>query len=157
METKLNAAFTIRPAEARDLASIAAIETASLPWAARWSSDSYLPAPDGVRFACVAELEGRIVGFLMARLAVRELEILNLAVAPGARRSGVGRALVRAALEAAAAQGATGVFLEVRESNAAALAFYDRLGFAVTGRRHGYYREPDESAVLMSRALPPGL
>ena len=83
------------------------------------------------------------------------MEILNLAVDPAKRRLGAGRALAQAALAEGAARGAARAFLEVRESNAAALAFYARLGFSVAGRRPDYYRDPQEAAILMARGLAP--
>lgn len=81
------------------------------------------------------------------------MEILNLAVEPAARGKGTGRALIRQAALEGVARGAVQVFLEVRESNSAARAFYARLGFTETGRRPAYYREPDEAAVLLARSL----
>ena len=91
-------------------------------------------------------------GFVIARRAADEAEILLVAVAGHARRRGVGSALVAAALAAAARAGATKAHLEVRASNAAARALYERLGFIAVGRRPRYY-DAMEDAVLMSRAL----
>jgi len=154
VERPLSSLFTIRHAEPRDLEGIAAIESASLPWATHWTGDSYLDAPGGEKWAWVAESGSGIAGFVLARGAAGEMEILNLAVDPAARHQGVGRALIHAALDEGAGRGANCVFLEVRESNASAQAFYARLGFTVTGRRLKYYREPEEDAVLMARKLP---
>jgi ribosomal-protein-alanine N-acetyltransferase len=78
-------------------------------------------------------------------VAPGESEILNLAVDPGERRSGVARALLNEAL--AGAPGAW--FLEVRASNAAAIRLYEQAGFERAGRRDGYYREPAEEALVM--------
>jgi ribosomal-protein-alanine N-acetyltransferase len=60
---------------------------------------------------------------------------------------------MQAAVEAAAAAGARRAFLEVRESNAGARAFYSKMGFVEAGRRKNYYREPAEDALLLSRTL----
>jgi [ribosomal protein S18]-alanine N-acetyltransferase len=136
-----------------DLAAIEAIEAASLPWAAHWTSESYLCPPGAERWAFVAESGRGFDGFVLARWTGGEMEILNLAVDPAARGKGIGRALIRAAAAEGAARGAAKVFLEVRESNSSARAFYTRLGFAQSGRRPAYYREPDETAVLMARPL----
>jgi ribosomal-protein-alanine N-acetyltransferase len=76
-----------------------------------------------------------------------------LAVDPAERRHGAGRALVHAAMAEGGSRGATQVYLEVRKSNTPAQSFYARLGFTVTGRRPGYYTEPDEDAVLMARTV----
>ena len=149
----MKTAFRFRAAEVRDFQAIAAIESASLPWAAHWTSESYLCPPGGERWACVAEGESGIAGFVLARWAGGDWEILNLAVDPAARRQGVGRALVMLALHEGCTRGAERAYLEVRESNAPALAFYQRLGFHITGRRRGYYAEPVEDAILMTQTL----
>lgn len=90
---------------------------------------------------------GVIVAALLARRAADELEILQLAVAPEARRSGLGAALVaRAALEPDIGV----IHLEVREDNAGALAFYEALEFQQSGRREGYYQDGG-AALRLSR------
>jgi ribosomal-protein-alanine N-acetyltransferase len=101
--------------------------------------------------ALLSEADGKIIGFLIGRQAADEAEILNLAVAQGSRRRGEGGTLLEAALEQFRARGVTRVFLEVRDSNAAALAFYGKHGFSKVGRREGYYREPFESAIVMQK------
>lgn len=101
----------------------------------------------------VAESGREIAGFVMARQVLDESEILNIAVKRSHRRCGVGSALLLAALEDAEGHGGTRVFLEVRESNAAAIALYRKHNFRQTGRRRGYYRNPDEDALLFERKL----
>jgi ribosomal-protein-alanine N-acetyltransferase len=122
--------FTIRTMERRDLAEVERIQDAS-PEASHWKAEDYLGYE-----SFVAECEGRIAGFAVARrIPPDEVEILNVATDPAARRQGVGSALVQALLNL------TGKvwFLEVRESNAAARALYERAGFTVNGRRKNYY------------------
>jgi ribosomal-protein-alanine N-acetyltransferase len=132
--------MTIRTATAGDLAAISAIQVAS-PEAAQWDPAAYLGHD-----CLVGEINGRVVGFLVTRrVAPRESEILNLAVDPGERRSGVARELLRDAL----ARVQSAWFLEVRASNQAAIRLYERAGFACAGRRSGYYREPAEEAIVM--------
>jgi ribosomal-protein-alanine N-acetyltransferase len=99
----------------------------------------------------VAEVDGSIVGFLVSRQtfpaadgALAEREILNVAVAPGYRRRGIATALLRSDLARHAVH-----FLEVRESNAPALALYRKLGFVEIGRRPQYYDRPVETAIVM--------
>ncbi len=87
-------------------------------------------------------------GFVLARLAGDEAEILTLAVAPAVRRQGVGRALLAAAQAHAAEAGATAMFLEVATRNAAAIALYQSLGFRQVGRRSAYYTSGDDALVL---------
>jgi ribosomal-protein-alanine N-acetyltransferase len=101
----------------------------------------------------VAVEDGRLVGYLLARQAADEAEILNLGVAPAARRRGIGRALVREGLAALAGRGASQVFLEVRASNAAARALYAEFGFGEVGRRREYYRRPVEDAIVLRAAI----
>jgi ribosomal-protein-alanine N-acetyltransferase len=90
-------------------------------------------------------------GYIVALDAADEGEILNLAVAPGGRRRGLGRALVDAMLDTLADRGVRHVYLEVRESNAPARALYAALGFAEAGRRKAYYRRPVEDAIVLRR------
>ena len=103
--------------------------------------------------AWVAERDGATIGFLAALFSGEEIEILNLAVMPAARRANVASNLLEAALAAARNSGGKRAFLEVRASNAAAIAFYERQGFLPTGRRFAYYTAPLEDALLLSRKL----
>lgn len=96
-----------------------------------------------------SEVKGEVVGFLIARQVKEEAEVLNLAVAPENRRKGGGRALLTTAVVELRKRGVTRVFLEVRESNATGIAFYQKLSFSQAGRREGYYREPVEAAIVM--------
>lgn len=101
-------------------------------------------------------LVGAGEGFLLGRVIADEAELLTLAVAPAARRRGLGAALVGAFLEQAAARGAATAFLEVAADNAAAIALYSAAGFARAGLRKGYFRHPDGrpiDALVMARAL----
>lgn len=130
----------IRPAVPTDLAEIGEIQRAS-PEAAQW------PLGDYLNYTClVAEHEGAVIGFLIARqLAPDEHELLNLAVRPDGRRRGTASALWSRAAEIAQ----TTWFLEVRESNSPAIRFYEKHGFRPAGRRENYYTEPPESAIVM--------
>ncbi len=92
------------------------------------------------------------VGLLLAWLLGGDLEILTVVVAQARRRAGIGAALVEAATAEARTRRCERVLLEVRASNAAALALYRRAGFTEDGLRRGYYSDPTEDAVLMSRS-----
>lgn len=94
-------------------------------------------------------------GFVLARVAGGEAEILTLAVVPRARGRGLGRALLKAAIAQAEAAGAQAMFLEVGNDNPAALALYAGLGFANVGLRKGYYRGGD--ALVLRLSLPADL
>ncbi|MCE2941310.1 MAG: ribosomal protein S18-alanine N-acetyltransferase [Gemmatimonadota bacterium] len=125
----------------------------ALPPALPSALPSALPPalPSALPPALPSALPSALLGFVALRTMADEGEILNVAVAPAARRSGVGRALVRHALASAAAAGAFSVFLEVRPSNAAALTLYRSFGFVEVGRRHRYYRAPVEDALVLRR------
>jgi len=101
----------------------------------------------------VAQTTEGVAGYLVALDAADEGEILNLAVAPGGRRHGIGRALVDQALETLAERGVRQVYLEVRDSNAAARALYATHGFHEVGRRAQYYRRPVEDAIILRAAI----
>jgi ribosomal-protein-alanine N-acetyltransferase len=98
-------------------------------------------------------------GFVLARAAGGEAEILTLAVAPEARGQGLGRALLSAAIRQAQSAGADAMFLEVGSDNPAALALYAGLGFAKVGSRKAYYRARNSSvdALVLRLSLPADL
>ncbi|HEY4944138.1 MAG TPA: GNAT family N-acetyltransferase [Rhizomicrobium sp.] len=93
-------------------------------------------------------------GFILARAAGGEAEILTLAVAPAVRRRGLATELVSAAASHAHRLGAAALFLEVAAGNLAACALYRRQGFVEAGLRKGYYtlagRKPQDALVLRS-------
>lgn len=145
-------AWRVRRMQASDVGAVLAIQQASLE-AAVWSATDYERVVGQQSYASVAEGQGGIAGFLVARAAADELEILNMAVRPGVRRQGIAALLLADALDFGRASGATRVFLEVGESNGGAIAFYQRHGFAVQGRRARYYSQPVEDALILARAL----
>lgn len=91
-------------------------------------------------------------GFVLARVAGDEAEILTLAVAPPARGRGLGRALLQAVISRATQAGAASLFLEVGADNPAALALYAGLGFGRVGMRKAYYNGRD--ALVLRLSLP---
>lgn len=133
---------------------LAALHAASLdrPWSA--SALAALLATPGT---CAAVLihEGEPAGFILTRQAAGEAEILTIVVQPSLRRRGIAGRLLAGHLGQLAAQGVEEVFLEVAQSNAAARSLYDRLGFAVAGRRPHYYSHHGrtEDAIVMRRVL----
>jgi [ribosomal protein S18]-alanine N-acetyltransferase len=144
---------TIRPAHEHDVPRLLELQAAS-PEAAQWSREQYRSALAGqVSLRCVvAESDGGVDGMIVFRGPLAgEAEILNLAVAPQARRRGIGGALVGAACEQPA-----DLFLEVRRSNRGGIAFYRHCGFLESGCRKGYYRNPPEDAIVMKRASGAG-
>jgi [ribosomal protein S18]-alanine N-acetyltransferase len=99
--------------------------------------------------------DGQPLGVLLARIAADEMEILTIGVAPGARRLGVGKALMAGALGIAAQAGAASCFLEVAVDNEAAARLYRALGFAREGLRREYYARGEEriDAFVLRRDL----
>jgi ribosomal-protein-alanine N-acetyltransferase len=97
----------------------------------------------------VAERGGALAGYLIATVTSPYAEIQNLATAPEQQRCGVAGRLLDDLVETCRARGVTELGLEVRVSNAAAQALYRTRGFRMTGLRRGYYRSPEEDALLM--------
>jgi ribosomal-protein-alanine N-acetyltransferase len=92
-----------------------------------------------------------IHGFLIARITGEECELENVAVAEGQRRSGIGAGVIRALTDSVSGRSVTRIFLEVRESNTAARARYEKCEFQISGRRKSYYKDLAEDAVLYIR------
>lgn len=115
--------------------AIAAIQEAA-PEASQWRPQDYLG------YTCLLADDAAFI--VTRQLAPGESEILNLAVAPHARRTGLARALLAHVLSAPGAW-----FLEVRASNTAAIRLYESTGFRPLGTRPGYYRESSETAIVM--------
>lgn len=133
-------------------AALAAIHAAAFAPPERWSEPAIaaqlvLPGAFGL-----LDPLGR--GMALARVAADEAEILTLAVAPAARRQGLGRALLLAAEAGAARLGARRMFLEVSEANPAATALYLGVGYCRIGVRRDYYADGSDALVL-SRTLAP--
>ena len=131
-----------------DIAALAALHAASFAdaWSASFIRD--LLGGPGV-FAFV-----RQEGFILARVAAGEAEILTLAVAPTARRRGAGRALVREAATHAQGLGADTLFLEVAKDNEAAQKLYAGVGFKPVGLRKAYYSGKDAQVLRAALPLP---
>jgi ribosomal-protein-alanine N-acetyltransferase len=148
-------AWKIRAFRAPDAPAITEILHDSTE-AAQWPPESYhklAESPGGVVLVCEGEPNGRLLGFLAARQAADEAEILNIAVLPDFRRKGVASALLQAALDGFRRSAIARVFLELRESNLPARNLYNRYGFVPSGRRTAYYHDPTEDAICMLRKL----
>ena len=120
----------------------------SLPWPER--SFRYEVTDNPASRCWVAEVDGRVVGILVAWLLVDEVHIATIAIHPEFRRQGIGRRLLSHTLRRALDDGARSSFLEVRESNLAAQEMYRQFGYEATGRRKRYYKDNGEDAILMS-------
>jgi ribosomal-protein-alanine N-acetyltransferase len=149
----------VRPVGPFDLELVAALHAASFEEAWGVQSIAELLAMPGGFGLIVSEPspEGpRPAGFLLARVAAEDCEILSIGVAPGRRRQGLARRLMEEATHLASASGARRMFLEVAEDNWSARRLYAALGFAPVGRRRNYYRRGQGfvSALTMRRLLP---
>jgi ribosomal-protein-alanine acetyltransferase len=142
--------FKVRPYQPSDSQTVYEICRQS-PEAALWPKESYEQAYSSGQIVLIAETNGQICGFLVARIAGDEAEILNTAIDTAHRREGTGTALLEAAISAAQAHNVKSIYLEVRESNFAAISFYRQHGFETTAVRRGYYSSPTENAVVMKK------
>jgi ribosomal-protein-alanine N-acetyltransferase len=120
-----------------------------------WSEDAWLAElvyDDSWCYVAV-DAVGTVAGALALRKVLDEVHVMKLAVRPGMRRGGIATALVTFGLGELRKNGSRRACLELRKSNHAAAAFYQKLGFSPEGERKGYYRKPAEDALLMSRKL----
>jgi len=149
--------MNLRPAVEADLPALAAVH--QLAFHPGWNEEELADVGSGPGvFGLLAEADGAVLGMVLCRTVADEAEILTLAVDPAARRGGVGRALVAAAVGLAAQQGALDVFLEVAIDNHPALRLYDQAGFAQAGLRRNYYDRGGDlrvDAVVMRLDLRP--
>lgn len=119
--------------------------------AAHWREEEYRKLFEGgavERLALVATEHGRVAGFIVTADVGGEWELENVVVGGQWRGQGLGRRLVKEFLLVARQRGGRVVFLEVRESNAAARGLYAKSGFQEAGRRKAYYSAPEEDAVV---------
>lgn len=139
-----------RPAQAADVPAIVAID----------AHGRATPRPTALfeaalhRLLVLADPAGEVVGFAEVHLLFEDAELIDIAIAPAARRRGLGRQLLAAVLAHARAGQAQRVLLEVRPHNAPAIGLYEATGFVRTGRRRAYYAD-GEDALLYERALSP--
>lgn len=145
----------IRPATTADVPVMIRLAQHSAT-AAQWTHEQYdrvFKSETPRRLALVIEEYPGVQGFLIAKSVAAEWELENIAIAGPARRRGLGTRLLREFLDHVRAQGASTVFLEVRESNFAARSLYEKWAFEETGRRVRYYHAPDEDAIVYRLAF----
>ena len=141
----------MRLARASDLDAILTIE--HRVFSDPWSPASFAPEfSDPYTWFSVAEIDGIVSGYAIARIVAKQGEIANIAVDPAHQRSGLGGKLLDAAVVAADAAECEAVWLEVRVSNEPARRLYESRGFEPIGRRRGYYRTPVEDALVLRRS-----
>src|SRR5512145_2964460 len=138
----------IRKMTVEDIPAVVALDqmSFSLPWPER-SFRSELT--DNPASRCwVAEMDGKLVGMIVAWLIVSEVHVATLATHPDFRRQGIAKKLLAYALRELRNEGAQSSFLEVRASNFAAQEMYRKFGYEESGVRPRYYRDNDEDALL---------
>jgi ribosomal-protein-alanine N-acetyltransferase len=147
----------LRHAVASDLDAILSLERAT-DNAPHWPPSTYAAMLDSnvpARCLIVAHRNGGLAGFAVGLLHRDErlAELESVAVTTDARRTGIGRDLCGAVIDWGRSGGATEVVLEVRASSIGAIALYNTLGFIQTGRRPGYYHDPEDDALVMRLKL----
>ncbi len=141
--------MNVRLATTADLPAIQALEKQA-DTAAHWGDEMYgsLFASGGVkRIVLVADHNGSVSGFVVARAIAAEWEIENVVVAGNLRRRGIASALIRNLVDHARDQHVNQILLEARQSNGSARALYANAGFVECGRRKSYYQHPEEDAI----------
>lgn len=143
--------MTIRQATVEDAEGIYELERICFP--DPWSMDSvrYELEQNPMAFYVVAEIDGEIVGYAGLWWIADEGHITNVAVRPGFRNRQIGSQIIASLLGHTASQGIRAWTLEVRESNEAGRALYEKFGFQVGGVRKGYYKHGKEDALIMWR------
>ncbi len=143
----------IRPMAIQDVAAVTQIE--QMCQAHPWPAEHFENEVAEITFSepMVAVQGEQPVGFLIAWYMADIVEITNIAVHPEFRRQGIGRKLLEAVFQEAGRKNCTGVHLEVRAGNHAAIALYEGAGFIRAGIRQKYYADNNEDAVLMSKIL----
>ena len=140
----------IRPLAYSDLPRVLAIERRAFP--TPWSLSMFvleLSKPSGI---CLARLDGDTMqGYLICARYDQAWHLMNIAVEPALRRRGVARALIDVMIERAGVD--ANFTLEVRVSNAGAIALYESYGFRSVGTRRRYYADTGEDALIMWRAI----
>lgn len=142
----------IRKMRREDVPQIAALERLcfSDPWSEA-SISSELGNP--ISLWLVAEADGVVQGYIGSQSAPPDCDIMNLAVAPDARRQQLGRTLLQSLIDELHRRGTERLFLEVRASNVPARALYASFGFEQVGLRKKYYVNPVEDALIMRKEL----
>lgn len=153
MSAVFEIAHRLRPMDESDLPRIHRIELASYEYP--WTQGNFADSLSAGYCMWVHEADGDVIGYYAMAAAAGEAHILNLTIAPSWRRHGLGRDLLEHCLARARDHHVDTVFLEVRVSNAAAIALYHSSGFVDLAVRRDYYpaRGGREDALIMKREL----
>lgn len=143
------ASLKVSPAKENELESIAALEKEcfSEPWSLNLIKDSF--NLDTVFFVC--KQFDTVIGYGGINVVLDEGYITNIAVGKEHRRKGVGTAIINALIKFGEEKGLSFITLEVRESNLSARNLYNKFSFTQVGVRKGFYSNPKEDAILLTR------
>ena len=143
----------VREMELSDIDSVVDIEKNSFP--IPWTKGTFISELKRNKLAryYVVEVDGRVVGYAGLWLIMNEAHITNIAIHPKYRGKGMGKKLVGELIEEILKINIYRITLEVRPSNAAALALYKKFGFVPCGIRPEYYRDNNEDAIIMWRGF----
>jgi ribosomal-protein-alanine N-acetyltransferase len=148
----------LRPMTVASLDGVLELELAVYPFP--WTRGNFVDSlVAGYTAWTLNHVDGDLVGYCVAMTGVGEMHLLNITVAPAARRCGHARHMLAELVRVCRLRQASRLWLEVRESNADAREVYRRLGFAQVGRRKGYYPAPEgrrEDAVVMGLDVADG-
>ena len=142
----------IRKMNIRDVPAIAELE--KICFSDPWSENSIAGELNNpLSYWLVAEEDGVIAGYIGSQSVLDSADMMNIAVAPQYRRKHVGQMLVESLIEYLQTKKVIALLLEVRVSNAPAIALYEKIGFEQVGCRPGYYHNPREDAFILRKEL----
>ena len=144
--------MVIREMRVCDISAIAELE--KVCFSDPWSEKSIASELENTfSYWLVAEDNGCIAGYVGSQSVLDSADMMNLAVSPAYRRQGVGEMLVEALIAYLQKKKIIALLLEVRVSNAPAIALYQKMGFEQVGRRPRYYHNPREDAYILRKEL----
>ena len=135
---------------ATHVAQVAQLE--KICFADPWSEKSVASELDNIwALWLVAVEDDRVIGYIGSQTSIDETDVMNVAVHPDYRRRGIAEMLIVNLVEELKKKGSHALMLEVRASNAPAIALYEKLGFLQVGCRKNYYRNPKEDALILRK------
>ena len=152
MKTESDLSYTVSTIDTSVLPEIAALERAC--FSTPWSEESLAMLTEDGNVGFYVRIDGVVVGYGGMQCVLDEGQITDIAVHPDYRRRGIAAAILAAMIDYGRSNGLSVFFLEVRVSNAPAIALYrDRFGFEVLGKRRNFYQHPKEDAWNMRLLL----
>ena len=132
------------------VSQVAALE--KLCFADPWSEKSVASELENIwALWLVAVEDDRVIGYIGSQTSIDETDVMNVAVHPDCRRQGIAEELIKTLVVKLKEKGSHALMLEVRASNAPAIALYEKLGFLQVGCRKNYYRNPKEDALILRK------